>query len=169
VLVRRLGASLKANQYFEGHSFLTAGAAQALKEAGAAIVGVDTYNIDDTTDMRRPAHTILLGADIPIVEHMCGMEYIADGQAFKFFAVPVKVKGFGTFPVRALRCGTQPSRPLDHVGYRVHNLTWFIGKRSTIRGGDAGEDENGFRRFQTGKHVGIHAVADLTVFECAQS
>jgi kynurenine formamidase len=91
----------KTDQYFEGHSFLTAGAAQALKEAGAVIVGVDTYNIDDTTDMRRPAHTILLGADIPIVEHMCDMEHIPDGRAFKFFAVPVKVKGFGTFPVRA--------------------------------------------------------------------
>jgi kynurenine formamidase len=91
----------KTDQYFEGHSFLTAGAAQALKEAGAVIVGVDTYNIDDTTDMRRPVHTTLLGADIPIVEHMCDLEHIPDGQAFKFFAVPVKVKGFGTFPVRA--------------------------------------------------------------------
>jgi kynurenine formamidase len=91
----------KTDQYFEGHSFLTAGAARALKEAGAVIVGVDTYNIDDTDDMRRPVHTTLLGADIPIVEHMCGMQHIPDGQAFKFFAVPVKVKAFGTFPVRA--------------------------------------------------------------------
>ena len=76
-------------------------AARALKEAGAVIVGVDTYNIDDTTDMRRPVHTTLLGANIPIVEHMCDLEYIPDSRAFKFFAVPVKVKNFGTFPVRA--------------------------------------------------------------------
>lgn len=91
----------KTDQYFEGHSFLTEGAARALKEAGAVIVGVDTYNIDDTTDQRRPVHTTLLGADIPIVEHMCDMEQIPDGRPFKFFAVPVKVKDFGTFPVRA--------------------------------------------------------------------
>jgi kynurenine formamidase len=58
------------------------------------------YNIDDIADGRRPAHTILIGADIPIVEHMCGLGRLPrDG--FKFFAVPVKVKGFGTFPVRA--------------------------------------------------------------------
>ncbi len=91
----------KTDQYFEGHSFLTEGAARALKAAGAVIVGVDTYNIDDTDDKRRPVHTTLLGADIPIIEHMCDMEHIPDGRAFKFFAVPVKVKSFGSFPVRA--------------------------------------------------------------------
>jgi kynurenine formamidase len=91
----------KTARYFEGHSFLTEGAARALKEAGAVIVGVDTYNIDDTDDKRRPVHTTLLGANIPIVEHMCDMERIPDDRPFKFFAVPVKVKDFGTFPVRA--------------------------------------------------------------------
>jgi kynurenine formamidase len=86
--------------YFEGHPFLTEGAARFLAEAGAALVGIDSYNIDDTADGRRPVHTILLGADIPVVEHMCDLGRLPrDG--FKFFAVPVKVKGFGTFPVRA--------------------------------------------------------------------
>lgn len=91
----------KTDQYFEGHSFLTEGAALALKAGGAALVGIDSYNIDDTADMRRPVHTTLLGANILIVEHMCNLEQLPDGQAFKFYAVPVKVKGFGTFPVRA--------------------------------------------------------------------
>lgn len=87
-------------QYYEGHTYLTAGAAEHLKNAGARIVGIDTYNIDDTADGRRPVHSILLGADIPIVEHMCNLEALPD-RAFTFHAVPAKVKGFGTFPVRA--------------------------------------------------------------------
>jgi kynurenine formamidase len=91
----------KTDQYFEGHSFLTEGAALALKAGGATLVGIDSYNIDDTADMRRPVHTTLLGANILIVEHMCGLEQIPAGRPFKFFAVPVKVKNFGTFPVRA--------------------------------------------------------------------
>ncbi len=86
--------------YFEGHPFLTEEAARFLADAGAALVGIDSYNIDDTADGRRPVHSILLGADIPVVEHLCGLGRLPrDG--FKFFAVPVKVKGFGTFPVRA--------------------------------------------------------------------
>jgi arylformamidase len=90
----------RTEQYFEGHPFLTAAAARRLAESGAALVGIDSYNIDDTADPARPAHTALLGADIPIVEHLCGLDALpADG--FRFFAVPVKVKAFGTFPVRA--------------------------------------------------------------------
>ena len=91
----------KTDQYFEGHSFLTEAAANTLKAGGAALVGIDSYNIDDTADGRRPVHTILLGAEILIVEHMCNLETIPDGASFKFYAVPVKVKNFGTFPVRA--------------------------------------------------------------------
>lgn len=91
----------KTDQYFEGHSFLTEGAANALKAGGATLVGIDSYNIDDTSDMRRPVHSILLHNNILIVEHMCNLEAIPDGQPFKFYSVPVKVKGFGTFPVRA--------------------------------------------------------------------
>ncbi|MEO7908509.1 MAG: cyclase family protein [Roseiflexaceae bacterium] len=90
----------RSDHYFEGHPFLTADAAQMLVEAGATLVGIDSYNIDDTADGHRPVHTILLGADIPIVEHLCGLERLPE-QGSRFFAVPVKVKGFGTFPVRA--------------------------------------------------------------------
>jgi arylformamidase len=87
-------------EYFEGHPFLTKDAAQLLAGEGAALVGIDSYNIDDTGDLSRPAHTILLGAGKPIVEHMCNLHQLPPA-GFKFFAVPVKVKGFGTFPVRA--------------------------------------------------------------------
>ena len=87
-------------QYFEGHTYLTRDAAEYLRDAGAALVGIDSYNIDDTADGTRPAHTILLGAGIPIVEHMCNLEPLP-ASGFSFTAVPVKVKGMGTVPVRA--------------------------------------------------------------------
>ena len=90
----------RTDQYFEGHTFLTKDAAEFLVEGGAAFVGIDTYNIDDTTDGTRPAHTTLLGNRIPICEHMCAFEALPDG-GFRFHAAPVKVKAFGTFPVRA--------------------------------------------------------------------
>jgi arylformamidase len=90
----------KTDQYFEGHPFLTGEAAEYLVQAGAALVGIDSLNIDDTADMSRPVHTILLGADIPIVEHLTQLNTLPP-QPFRFYAVPVKVKGFGTFPVRA--------------------------------------------------------------------
>ena len=89
-----------ADQYFEGHTFLTKDAAEFLVESGAAFVGIDTYNIDDTTDGARPVHTTLLGNKIPICEHMCGFELLPD-TGFRFHAAPVKVKAMGTFPVRA--------------------------------------------------------------------
>ncbi|WP_437728368.1 cyclase family protein [Sorangium sp. So ce861] len=90
----------RTDRYFEGHPFLTRGAARLLAGAGAAFVGVDTYNIDDTADPTRPVHSILLGADIPICEHMTGLDQLPAAGA-RFFAVPVKVRAFGTFPVRA--------------------------------------------------------------------
>ena len=86
--------------YFEGHVFLTRGAAEYLRDEGAALVGIDSYNIDDTGDGARPVHTILLGAGIPIVEHMCNLEALP-ASGFRFTAAPVKVKGMGSFPVRA--------------------------------------------------------------------
>jgi arylformamidase len=85
------------------HPFLTADAAQSLVDAGAALVGIDSVNIDDTSAAaagERPVHSRLLGAGIPIVEHLCGLEQLG-AQPFTLFAVPVKVKGMGTFPVRA--------------------------------------------------------------------
>jgi len=90
----------RTDQYFEDHPFLTRDAAEYLVEAGAAFVGIDTYNIDDITDGTRPAHTVLLSNRIPICEHMCGLENLPD-RGFRFHAAPVKVKAFGTFPVRA--------------------------------------------------------------------
>lgn len=90
----------KTERYFEGHPFLTEDAAQFLVDAGAALVGIDSLNIDDTADARRPVHTQLLGAGIPIVEHLCRLSALPDA-GFRFFAVPVKVRGLGTFPVRA--------------------------------------------------------------------
>ena len=71
-----------------------------MRDAGVALVGIDSHNIDCTDGGERPVHSTLLGADIPIVEHLCGLGALPERGA-KFFAVPVKVKGFGTFPVRA--------------------------------------------------------------------
>jgi arylformamidase len=90
----------RTDQYFEGHTFLTKDAAEFLAESGAAFVGIDSYNIDDTTDGIRPVHTTLLGNRIPICEHMRGLENLPD-RGFRFHAAPVKVKAMGTFPVRA--------------------------------------------------------------------
>ncbi|MBW8486806.1 cyclase family protein [Actinomadura parmotrematis] len=86
-----------------GHPHLTAGAAALLAERGAGLVGIDSVNIDDTSPRsagRRPAHSALLAAGIPIVEHLCGLDELHDGP-FTFTAVPVKVSGLATFPVRA--------------------------------------------------------------------
>jgi kynurenine formamidase len=65
-----------------------------------ALVGIDSYNIDNTQEGTRPVHSILLRHNIPIVEHLCGLRDLPN-DGFKFFAVPVKVRKFGTFPVRA--------------------------------------------------------------------
>lgn len=101
VLVRTgWDAHWRTDQYFEGHPFLTADAAAYLVRAGAALVGIDSLNIDDTADLARPVHSTLLGAGIPIVEHLTGLARLPE-SGFGFFAVPVKVKGLGTFPVRA--------------------------------------------------------------------
>lgn len=86
--------------YFEGHPHLTARCAERLAEAGVALVGIDSLNIDSTASGERPVHSTLLGRDIPIVEHMTRLSEVPDTGS-RFFAVPVKVKGFGTFPVRA--------------------------------------------------------------------
>ena len=90
----------RTDQYFEGHPHLTGELAEALVKAGVTLVGIDSYNVDSTDDGTRPVHSALLGAGIPIVEHMCGLATVPDRGA-RFFAVPVKVKGMGTFPVRA--------------------------------------------------------------------
>src|SRR4030095_14701407 len=91
----------RTEEYSSGnHPYLTEGAATHLAKNNATLVGIDSFNIDATRDGNRPAHSILLGHDIPIVEHLCGLGELPD-RGFKFFAVPVKVRQFGTFPVRA--------------------------------------------------------------------
>ena len=91
----------RTENYSNGsHPYLPADTARYLAQSGATLVGIDSYNIDDTGGGDRPAHSILLRQGIPIVEHLCGLNELPD-QGFKFFAVPVKVKGMGTFPVRA--------------------------------------------------------------------
>ncbi len=90
----------RTEAYFDDHPFLTAAAAEWLVARGAAFVGIDSYNIDDTRTRARPVHTLLLGADIPIGEHLTNLGALPD-RGFRFSAVPPKVKGMGTFPVRA--------------------------------------------------------------------
>lgn len=91
----------KTDQYYVDHPYLTEGAAIHLRDSGAKLVGIDSHNIDSVADKRRPVHSTLLGANVLICEHMCNLEAIPDNKPFKFYAVPVKVKEFGTFPVRA--------------------------------------------------------------------
>ena len=93
-------AHWRTDQYFEGHPYLTGELAQQLVEAGVTLVGIDSFNIDCTDDGNRPVHSALLGAEIPIVEHLCGLAAMPDRGA-RFYAVPVKIRGMGTFPVRA--------------------------------------------------------------------
>ena len=82
------------------HPFLSPAAVGLLIEREPAVVGIDSVNIDDTRTGERPAHTGLLAAGIPVVEHLTGLDDLpSDG--FEFFAVPVKIEGMGTFPVRA--------------------------------------------------------------------
>ena len=93
-------AHWRTDRYFEGHPFLTRKAAEYLRDQGAALVGIDSLNIDDTGDGERPVHTILLGAGIPIVEHMTNLGALPT-EGFQFSAVPPKIAAMGTFPVRA--------------------------------------------------------------------
>ncbi|MEP6667185.1 MAG: cyclase family protein, partial [Nocardioidaceae bacterium] len=86
--------------YVEEASFLTREGASWLVDQGVTLVGIDAANIDDMADATRPAHTILLQAGIPIVEHLTGLEAVPPHGA-RFFAVPPKVADLGTFPVRA--------------------------------------------------------------------
>lgn len=90
----------RADTYFEGHPFLTEAAARLLVERGAKLVGIDSYNIDDTSTRARPVHTILLGAGILICEHMTNLAALPE-EGFAFTAAPPRIAGMGTFPVRA--------------------------------------------------------------------
>jgi len=87
--------------YFRSGPYVTEGGAKALADAGTALVGIDCANIDDMGDRARPAHTVLLAAGIPIVEHLCGLEQLP-ATGFRFFAAPPAIVGGTSFPVRAL-------------------------------------------------------------------
>ena len=82
------------------HPYLSTELAEALAAGRASLVGIDSVNIDGTSTGERPVHTALLGAGIPIVEHLRGLELLGD-VPFTFTAVPAAVRGLGTFPVRA--------------------------------------------------------------------
>jgi kynurenine formamidase len=87
--------------YGFGAPFLTADGAEYLVGAGAALVGIDSLNIDDTeSGGERPAHTVLLGAGVHVVEHLTRLGDVPETGA-RFTAAPPAVEGFGTFPVRA--------------------------------------------------------------------
>ena len=90
----------RTDAYQSDHPFLTEAAARRLAEGGARLVGIDSHNIDDTSTRRRPVHTVLLGAGVLVCEHMTRLEALPE-TGFLFFAVPPKVAGMGTFPVRA--------------------------------------------------------------------
>ncbi len=90
----------RTDQYFENHPHLTEECAVALRDSGAMLVGIDSLNIDSIKTGARPVHTTLLGADIPIVEHLCNLRDVPSAGA-RFNAAPVAVRGMGSFPVRA--------------------------------------------------------------------
>jgi len=90
----------RTERYLSGHPFLTGAAAEYLVAHGVTLVGIDSLNIDDTEDRARPVHSTLLGAGIPIVEHLCNLSRVPE-RDFRFFAVPAKIAGFGSWPVRA--------------------------------------------------------------------
>ncbi|MFI5776785.1 cyclase family protein [Nocardia sp. NPDC051570] len=82
------------------HPYLTAEATEWLAALGPAVVGIDSVNIDDMADLSRPAHTGLLAAGIPIIEHLTGLDLLPD-RDFRFHGAPIAVAGMGTFPIRA--------------------------------------------------------------------
>jgi len=101
-------AHWRTDTYSAGeHPFVTREAAEHLVKAGAVLVGIDSLNIDDHKDGTRPAHTILLGAGVAIVEHMTNLGSLPE-HGFRFFAVPPRVKGMGSFPVRAFALTRSP-------------------------------------------------------------
>jgi arylformamidase len=92
-------AHWRTERYFEPNPFLRAEACEYLIAAGARFVGIDSVNIDDMTDLSRPAHTLLLGAGIPVCEHMTNLDAVEPGGFLH--AVPIAWVGGATFPVRA--------------------------------------------------------------------
>lgn len=90
----------RTEEYFGANPFLTEDCCRALLDAGAVFVGIDSLNIDDIHDLRRPAHTLLLGAGVTVCEHMTNLAAVPAGSG-RLHAVPIAWKGGATFPVRA--------------------------------------------------------------------
>ena len=97
--------------YFEGHPYLTEQAAIWLRDAGAVLVGIDSFNIDNVDGGTRPVHSVLLREEILIAEHLCNLQLLPE-SGFTFTAVPPKLVGVGTFPVRAFATVPYASRTL---------------------------------------------------------
>jgi kynurenine formamidase len=95
------------------HPYLSVGLVDALITGGAALVGIDSVNIDDTRGGARPVHSGLLGAGIPIVEHLTGLDQLDDAE-FRFFAVPAPIRAMGSFPVRAFAVVNATEAEADH-------------------------------------------------------
>ncbi|MFN8537642.1 MAG: hypothetical protein U0232_09230 [Thermomicrobiales bacterium] len=93
-------ARWNTDAYFEGHPYLTAAAAATATAVPPRRHRLPQHPLDSTDDGHRPVHTTLLGANIPIVEHLCNLRDLPD-TGFRFFAAPIKVRRFGSFPVRA--------------------------------------------------------------------
>jgi arylformamidase len=89
------------DQYAVEAPFLPRETVEYLVASGAALVGIDSVNIDDMGDLTRPAHCGLLAAGIPIVEHLTGLAQLRSESDFTFTAAPPKFAMLGTFPVRA--------------------------------------------------------------------
>ena len=86
--------------YLADNPFLTDAGARHLVDAGAALIGIDSLNVDSLGDPARPAHTAILGAGIPLVEHLTGLDQLPT-SGWRFFAVPPRIRGMATFPIRA--------------------------------------------------------------------
>ena len=86
--------------YLSDNPFLTGSAAQRLVDSGAELIGIDSLNVDSLTDPERPAHTAILGAGIPLVEHLTSLGALPPA-GWRLFAVPPRIRGMATFPVRA--------------------------------------------------------------------
>jgi arylformamidase len=118
----------RTERYFDGHPFLTAEGAEWLVGHGAALVGIDSLNIDDTADPRRPAHSILLGHDVPVVEHLCGLDRLPD-TGCRFFAVRARCAAWARF-----RSAPSPS---SSAGGRLRDRPRPAGQAASPRPGGA--------------------------------
>jgi arylformamidase len=86
--------------YWEPGPYISPDALELLLRARPRLVGVDFWNVDDTSDPSRQVHTRLLAEDILIVEHLCNLGALPP-SGFTFFAVPPRIVSGASFPVRA--------------------------------------------------------------------